>query len=545
MNTTVPLFPATPPNPATPPDPAATPATPITRSQAPDDVPRSVLPVVMLALFTVVAAVASLNVALPSIARDTHASQTQLSWIIDGYALPFAALLLLGGAAGDRYGRRRALLVGLTVFGAGSAAAMTVHDPRWLIAMRAVLGVGAALVMPATLSTITATFPREERARAVGVWAGVAGAGAIVGVLTSGLLLEQWSWRAVFGLNVALTVIAVGAVLRVIPESADPAAARLDFVGAALTVAGLLVAVYAVIEAPVEGWSSTRTVVGLAAGLIVLAGFAGWELRQANPMLDPRLFGNRGFALGALSITCQFFAFFGFIFLILQYLQLVHRDSPLVAALSLVPMALSIGASSRGLAPRLIGRLGARVVCVAGLVLAAVGLLVLSRLGVTSGYGLVLAGLVPLGFGMGLAMTPATTAITDALPAAKQGVGSAMNDLSRELGGALGIAVLGSILQSTYRAHLHPAGLPAPLAEHARSSLALASQLGPAVAHQAQAAFVDGMRTAFLCGAGVIGAAAVAVAVLLPSANVSRGCLASSRGRSVASRRRPPFRRRR
>jgi len=515
MNTTVPLSPATQPNPATPPDPAATPATPITRSQAPDDVPRSVLPVVMLALFTVVAAVASLNVALPSIARDTHASQTQLSWIIDGYALPFAALLLLGGAAGDRYGRRRALLVGLTVFGAGSAVAMTVHDPRWLIAMRAVLGVGAALVMPATLSTITATFPREQRARAVGAWAGVAGAGAIVGVLTSGLLLEQWSWRTVFGLNVALAVIAVGAVLRVIPESADPAAARLDFVGAALTVAGLLVAVYAVIEAPVEGWSSTRTVVGLAAGVIVLAGFVGWELRQANPMLDPRLFGNRRFALGALSITCQFFAFFGFIFLVLQYLQLVHRDSPLVAALSLVPMALSIGASSRGLAPRLIGRLGARVVCVAGLVLAAAGLLVLSRLGVTSGYGLMLAGLLPLGFGMGLAMTPATTAITDALPAAKQGVGSAMNDLSRELGGALGIAVLGSVLQSTYRAHLHPTGLPAPLAEHARSSLAVASQLGPAVAHQAQVAFVDGMRTAFLCGAGVIGAAAVAVAVLL------------------------------
>jgi EmrB/QacA subfamily drug resistance transporter len=469
----------------------------------------------MLALFAVVAAVASLNVALPSIARDTHATQTQLSWIVDGYALPFAALLLLGGALGDRYGRRRALVAGLVIFGAGSAVAMTVHSPSWLVAMRAVLGGGAALVMPATLSTITATFPREQRARAVGAWAGVAGAGAIVGVLTSGLLLEEWSWRAVFALNVVLAVAAVGATLRVIPESADPAVGRLDIVGTLLTVAGLLLVVYSIIEAPTKGWASTRTLAGIAAGLVVLAGFVGWELRQANPLLDPRLFANRGFALGALSITCQFFAFFGFIFLVLQYLQLVRGERPLVAAVSLVPMALTIGASARGLAPRLVARLGSRVVCVTGLLLLAAGLVVLSRLGSTSGYGLLLAGLLPLGAGAGLAMTPATAAITDALPAAKQGVGSAMNDLSRELGGALGIAVLGSILQSTYRAHLHPAGLPAPLAEHARASLALASRLGPSVTQQAQTAFIDGMRAAFLCGAAVIVVAALTVGLLL------------------------------
>ncbi|ADP83951.1 MFS transporter [Pseudofrankia inefficax] len=497
-------------------------ATPATSSREPDDVSRAVLPVVMLALFTVVAAVASLNVALPSIARDTHATQTQLSWVIDGYALPFAALLLLGGAVGDRYGRRRALIAGLTVFAVGSAVAMTVHDPRWLIAMRAVLGLGAALVMPATLSTITATFPREQRARAVGAWAGVAGAGAIVGVLSSGLLLEQWSWRAVFGLNVVLAVVAVAATVRVIPESADPEVGRLDFVGALLTVAGLLLAVYSIIEAPTAGWASARTLAGIAAGVVVLAGFIGWELRHANPLLDPRLFGNRGFALGALSITCQFFAFFGFIFVVLQYLQLVRGDSPLVAAVSLVPMAAAIGLGARGLAPRLVGRLGTRVVCVAGLALVAAGLLVLSRVGVASGYGLLLGGLLPLGVGMGLAMTPATAAITDALPAAKQGVGSAMNDLSRELGGALGIAVLGSLLQSTYRAHLHLTGLPAPLADHARSSLALATMLGPDVAHQAQAAYVDGMHTAFLCGAAVIVVAAVAVAVFQRSAGSPR-----------------------
>jgi EmrB/QacA subfamily drug resistance transporter len=476
---------------------------------------RAVLPVVMLALATVVAAVASLNVALPSIARDTHASQTELSWIIDAYALPFAALLLLGGAIGDRYGRRRALVIGLAIFGAGSAAAIAVSDPNWLIAMRAVLGVGAALVMPATLSTITATFPPNQRARAVGAWAGVAGASALLGVLASGLLLETWSWRSVFVLNVALAVVALAASLRFIPESADGAAGRLDVVGALLTVAGLGIAVYSIIEAPVEGWTSPWTLGGSAAGLVILAGFVGWELRHPNPLLDPRLFRHRAFAAGALSITLQFFAFFGFIFLLLQYLQLVRGDGPLVAALSLIPMSLTIMPAARGLAPRMTGRLGARPVVVLGLVLVTAGLLVLSRLDADSSYWLLLAGLLPLGAGMGLAMTPATTAITDALPAAKQGVGSATNDLARELGGALGIAVLGSVLQSTYRANLHPAGLPTPVAAAARSSLALANRLGPTVAEQAQTAFVDGMRTALTCAAIVVAAAAVAVGVLL------------------------------
>ncbi|WP_076819314.1 MFS transporter [Pseudofrankia asymbiotica] len=490
----------------------ATPASPADRQGGPH---RAVLPVVMLALATVVAAVASLNVALPSIARDTHADQTQLSWIIDAYALPFAALLLLGGAIGDRYGRRRALIVGLAVFGAGSLAAMTVSDPGWLIAMRAVLGAGAALVMPATLSTITATFPPEQRSRAVGAWAGVAGASALLGVLASGLLLEVWSWRSVFGLNVVLALVALAATLRVIPESADPGAGRLDVIGALLTVAGLGVAVYSIIEAPTEGWSSPRTLIGIAAGVVILVGFVLWELRHPNPLLDPRLFAHRAFTAGTLSITLQFFAFFGFIFLLLQYLQLVRGDGPLVAAVSLIPMSLTIMPAARVVAPRMTSRLGARPVVVLGLTLVTAGLLVLSRLDADSGYWLLLAGLLPLGAGMGLAMTPATTAITDALPAAKQGVGSATNDLARELGGALGIAVLGSILQSTYRDHLHPAGLPAPLAESARSSLALATRLGPAVARQAETAFVDGMRTALTCAAIVVAAAAVAVGILL------------------------------
>ena len=383
-----------------------------------------------------------------------------------------------------------------------------------LIVIRGVLGVRAALVMPATLSTITSTFPREQKARAVGIWAGVAGASAVMGLLVAGVLLPVWSWRAVFGLNIVLAAAAVVGTLRVVPESADPDTPRVDVAGAALAVLGLGALVFSVIEAPTAGWLSSRTLVGLAVGLVVLAVFVGWQLRTARPLLDPRLFRLPAFAAGTLSITLQFFAFFGFIFLVLQYLQLVRGDSPLVAALSLIPMAAAMMPAAR-LAPRAAARVGARRVCVLGLALLTSALVVLAQLDPGSSYWLLLGGLVPLGAGMGLAMTPATTAITDALPAAKQGVGSAINDLSRELGGALAIAVLGSALSALYRGHLDLTGLPESVAESARSSLALATRLGTPVADQARQAFVDGMTAALLCAAAVVAAAAVAVAVLL------------------------------
>ncbi len=478
---------------------------------------RATLPVIMLALATVVSAVASLNVAIPSIARDTHATQTQLSWIIDAYALVFAALLLLGGAVGDRYGRRRALIAGLVIFGGASLAAMTVSGATSLIVMRGVLGIGAALVMPATLSTITSTFPPDQRTRAVGAWAGVAGASAILGLLTSGFLLEAWSWRSVFGLNVVLAVVAIVGAARFVPESAEPDSPRLDLVGAALTVAGLGALVYSVIEAPTQGWDSANTIAGIAAGLLILAGFVLWELSRPNPLIDPRLFRHRAFTAATLSITVQFFAFFGLVFLLLQYLQLVRGNTPLVAALSLVPMALAMMPSARGIAPRLSQHIGSAKVCVLGLALITGALVVLSRLDEDSSYWMLLSGLIPLGVGMGLAMTPATTAITDALPLAKQGVGSAMNDLARELGGALGIAVLGSLLQSTYRSNLDVTALAAPAAEQARSSLALAAQLGRSVKHQAQVAFSDGMQVALMGAAIVVAVTAVIVLWLLRS----------------------------
>jgi EmrB/QacA subfamily drug resistance transporter len=474
----------------------------------------AVTAVVCVALAAVVAAMSSLNVALPGIARATHASQTQLAWIIDAYSLVFAALLLPAGAFGDRYGRRLALLAGLAIFGAGSAVAMSAHSATELIALRAVLGLGAALVMPATLSTIAGTFGGEQRTRAVSVWAAVAGGAAVLGLLTSGLALEIWSWPSVFGLNVVLAAVAIAGTLRFVPESADPGAPRLDVGGAVLAVIGMVALVYSIIEAPGEGWLSVRTLAGLAGGLVILAGFVLVERRRRAPLIDPRVFARRGLSAGSLSIFVQFFGFFGFIFIVLQYLQLIRGDSGLMSAVSMLPMAAAMMPAAR-VAPALVARLGARATCTGGLVLIAAALAGLAQLTGTSSYWLLAAGLVPLGIGMGLAMTPATSGITAALPASQQGVGSAINDLSREVGGAVGIAVLASILTSSYQSHLHLGPLPAAVAVKARSSVAIAAHLGGPVAAQAHTAFADGLHLALLIAAGIVAATAVAVFALL------------------------------
>ncbi|MBN0043008.1 MFS transporter [Streptomyces actuosus] len=473
-----------------------------------------VLVITCLALGGVVAAMASLNVALPNIARETHGSQTQLSWIIDAYSLAFASLLLPAGALGDRFGRRRALLAGLAIFGAGSGAAALTTDPTTLIALRAVLGAGAALVMPATLSTITSTFSGAQRARAVSVWAAVAGASAVVGILASGLLLELWSWPSVFVLNVVLALVALVGTLLYVPESAEPDASRIDVVGVLLSVVCLAAIVYSVIEAPTRGWGDAATLGGIGLGVVLLAAFVVWELRQSNPLLDPRLFRNRRFTAGSLSMTLVFFGFFGFIFVIMQYLQMVRGDSALVAAVSMLPLSVGMVPSSR-LSPRLTARFGARGPWVVGLLAVAVGMGALAQIDARSSYWLIATALFCNGLGMGLAMTPATTAITGALPRALQNVGSAMNDLTRELGGALGIAVLGSILSATYRDGLDLTGAPPQIAEAARSSLAAANAVGGPVADQARTAFLDGMRFALLGSSTVALLAVVAVSLLL------------------------------
>jgi EmrB/QacA subfamily drug resistance transporter len=485
---------------------------------------RAVLAVLCLALMMVVAAVASLNVALPDLARETGATQGELQWIVDAYALVFAGLLLPAGALGDRLGRKGILLSGLGVFGAASLAAMLVDDPSTLIGLRAVIGVGAALVMPTTLSIITNVFPPEERGRAVGIWAGVAGGGAMVGLLLSGAILEWFSWPSVFAVNVVLAVLAIAATIPLVPTSRSEGRVRFDPVGAVLASAGLFALVLAIIQAPQWGWLDPVTLACLGGGLLILAGFVRFELRRREPMLDPRLFARRGFGVGSLSLSLQFFAMFGFLFIALQYLQFVLGYSPLEAGLALLPMAVMMMAISPR-APRLAARLGVRAVGATGLALMGLGLLVLSTVGPDASYWTFGAGVLVTGVGMALATAPATTAIVSSLPASRQGIASAVNDLSREVGGALGIAVLGSILNSGYRDHVAGAAsrLPGPVADAARDSIAAATQIahragprGTVLVDRAQDAFVSGLSTALLVAATVLFAAGALVAVLAP-----------------------------
>ena len=419
-----------------------------------------------------------------------------------------------------------ALIAGLVVFGGASAAAMTATSANELIGLRGVIGLGAALVMSATLSTITGTFPPAQRTRAVSVWAAVAGGAALLGMVCTGVLLQWFSWRSAFAVNVVLAAVAIAGTVVFVPESADPDAPRLDQAGAVLAVAGLTALVFSIIEAPEAGWASTRTLGGIAAGLVILTVFVVWELRcvspasrprptsRAHPILDVRHFRSRRLSAGTVSIFLQFFAFYGFTFVYLQYLQGVRAESPLLAALSVLPLACAMMPTAR-ITPKLVARLGARTVCVTGLVLVAAVLAVISRVGVTSPYWLLVAGLIPLGAGMGAAMTPATAAITEGLPAAQQGVGSALNDLSREVGGALGIAVIGSVVTAVYRASLDLAGVPAALASKARGSFALAIHAGGPVKATASGAFVDGIHTGLLYAAGAAVLAAITVTVLL------------------------------
>jgi EmrB/QacA subfamily drug resistance transporter len=483
----------------------------------------AVLRVMCLALMMVVASVASLNVALPEIARDTGATQTQLQWIVDAYAIVFAALLLPAGAIGDRFGRKRLLTIGLALFGATSFAALFVQSPGPLIALRAALGVAAALIMPVTLSVITTVFPPEERGKAVGTWVGVAAGGGVIGLLTSGILLHFFSWQSIFALNVVLATLALAGTLAVVPATREARPPRLDPIGALISVLSLVVLVFGMIEGPEHGWTSALTLTTLLGGVLGVVCFVAWELRRDAPMLDPRNFLRRGFGAGSLSISVQFFAAFGFLFLALPYLQLVLGYSPLRAAASLLPMAIVVIPLSR-FAPQIAARVGVRVTGPIGLGLMATGFAVFAtQLGTDSSYWQFLAGLIPFGAGMALSGAPATTAIVASLPRHKQGVASAVNDVSRELGGALGIAVLGSILNTAYRTGIRPhtAALPAPLANSARGSLGAAQAIGHRLGSgdlvsQANSAFTHGITLALLAGAATLIAGAIFVALRAP-----------------------------
>jgi EmrB/QacA subfamily drug resistance transporter len=465
-----------------------------------------------------------LNVALPTLARELSATASELQWMVDSYVLVFAGLLLTMGALGDRFGRKLALNIGLLVFVAGSVASAFAGSAGFLIFSRAVMGVGGALIMPSTLSIITNVFPPRERGRAIGVWAGVAGFGIVLGPVIGGWLLEHFWWGSVFLVNVPVAAVAILAGWALVPESKDPNATPLDPVGAVLSIAALVTLVYGIIEAPENGWTDAFTLGAFAAAAVLSIVFIWWERRVEHPMLRMEFFRNPRFSAASAAITLVFFAMFGSIFLLTQHLQFVLGYSPLEAGLRVLPVAVLIVAAP--LSARLVEAIGTKVVVFVGLLTVAAGLTLLSTVEVSTGYGLVAGSIAVIGAGMGFTMAPATESIMGSLPLAKAGVGSAMNDTTRMVGGALGVAVLGSVLASSYGSAIEPAlrGAPPQLAQAAGDSIGaastIASRLGPAgrpLLDAARAAFVDGMGDAVLVGAAVAALGAVLVLLFLPA----------------------------
>lgn len=478
-----------------------------------------ILGILCLCLVLVVASVSSLNVAIPSIVRALDASQTEQLWILDSYALVFAGLLLFAGALGDRYGRKSALLAGLAIFGMCAIAASLAGTPSLVIAARGAMGVGAALIMPATLSIITVVFPPEERGKAIAVWAGFAGAGGAIGLLSSGLLLEHFWWGSVFFVNVPIVLLTFVPIARFVPNSRDEEQRPLDPLGALLSIGGLGSLLFGIINGPEHGWTHPATLAAFVAAGALLAGFVRYEAGASHPMLDPRLFRIRRLAVGSLTVGVAFFAMFGMFFLITLYLQFVQGYSALGAALRMLPVAVTlILVSPQG--PRAVARLGARAVIRAGLLIQAAGFALMSTLEPgTSDFTLVVA-FVLMATGMALLMPPSTEAIVSSLPANKAGVGSAINVTTREVGGAIGIALLGSLLSQGYRSGVSPvlAGLhvPTPAADAVRNSIAGASALGPQVMQAASGAFADGLSLAFTVAAVLCVLTAVVVSRAYP-----------------------------
>jgi EmrB/QacA subfamily drug resistance transporter len=459
-----------------------------------------------------------LNVALPSIAGDLGASASGLQWVVDAYMLVFAGLLLTAGSLGDRFGRRRALTAGLLVFGTGSVLAALSGSTGALISSRALMGVGGALIMPSTLSILTAVFPAEERAKAIGAWAAVAGLGIALGPIAGGWLVEHADWHWVFLVNVPIVLLALGLGRVLVPESRDPKPDRADIPGAVLSTLGLTALLWAVIEAPERGWTSGPILAAFAGAAALLFLFAAWELRTDSPMLDVRLFADRRFSAASAAIALAFFGLFGVLFFTSQYLQSVHGFSPLQAGVWSLPVAAGI-AIGGPLSARLSARVGAKFTVSGGLLILAGGLVLYSTADAGAGFGLIGTAEAIMGAGIGLAMTPATDSIMGTLPPERASVGSAMNDTVRQVGGALGVAILGSVLSSHYRDGMD--GAPHAAQDSIAGASAVAEHIGGAAGralhHTANLAFVDGMQIAMLVAAAVTMVGAFVALVLLPA----------------------------
>ncbi len=487
---------------------------------------KRILLVLCLSLLVVVIDNTVLNTALPTLARLLHTGTSGLQWITDAYTLCFAALLIPAGAIGDRFGRRSALIGGLVVFAIASVAAAESGGTGALIAARVVMGLGGAFVMPATLSILNAVFPPAERPQAIAAWSAVAGVGIVIGPSLGGLLLAHFWWGSVFLVNVPLVALALAGVVAIVPETAEPSSRRLDIFGTVLVAAALVGIVDSVIEAPGRGWTAPSTLGELAAGLVVLAGFVVWELRIDNPLIDLRIFANRAFTASAASVMVVFFALMGGLFVLTQYLQLVLGYTPLGAGVRALPFALAMGITS-GVSPILARRAGTRLVVATGIAVMGLGLLDLASSGISTAYPPIALAVAIMGAGMGLVMAPASTTIMAALPASQAGAGSAVNDTIREVGGALGVAVIGSIGQSVYRSHLVPVlashQAPSFVIQMASGSIAAADATGKVLGGShgqelvlaAHRAFVDGMATGMRTAAVVAMVAAAAAFVAL------------------------------
>ena len=470
-----------------------------------------------------------LNVALPTLGRTLADSTGELQWIVDAYTVVFAGLLLTCGSIGDRSGRRRALTAGLLIFAAGCLGSALVGSAGALIAMRALTGVGAALIFPATLSIITNAFPDPvERQRAIAVWAGAGGLGVALGPLAGGLLLEHFYWGSVFLVNIPVIAVALVGVWLAVPESRDPEHRRLDPLGAALSIAGLGTLVYGVIRGGSDGWLDPVTLAALAAGLALVALFAWHEARSPAPMLDVRIFRNPRFTGASVAVSAVYFCLFGTIFLVTQHMQVLLGYSTLGAGVRTTPFAVVLLVVAN-LTPRIVARYGSRAPIVTGLAVAALSQVVRAASTPHTGYDLILAGQVLLALGMGLIIAPATASIMGSVPASRAGVGSAMNDTTRQVGGALGVAVMGSISAAAYRSELGDrlvgVAAPARALAGARQSLGSALQVAAggggrtsaALADAARASFITGLRWASLIASLIALVGAVAAWRLLPA----------------------------
>ena len=422
--------------------------------------PGLVLAVVLLAAFAINLDTTIVNVALPSFSRQLHATTTDLQWIVDGYNLAFAALVLSGGTVGDRYGRRGTLAAGLGIFVIGSVLAAFAGGPGMLIALRVVMGAAAAFIFPTTLSIISQTFTeRAARAKAIGAWGAVTGVGVAVGPIAGGALLEQFSWRSVFAALVPVALLALIGTLVVVPRGKAPIANPLDLRGLTLSILTLASLVYTVIEAPNNGWGSTRTLVGFAITLVAGALLVRVEARSDAPMLDVRLFTNLRFTAASGAVTVAFFALFGFIFLITQYMQILRHYSPLSTGVRILPVAIAIAITS-ALGTVLAVRIGNKNVIATGLILLVAAFTWISFASATLSYTEIALQMLVLGSGLGLTTAPATESIMGVVRPEQAGVGSAVNDATREVGGTLGVAIIGSVYASLYHAGISHAAVP-------------------------------------------------------------------------------------